>query len=491
MEVEFEILIGGAFFLAAALIWHNIRVWYRMQEREAQLKGMQEAINVLEEARPLKMEQVTPEAEAPKIDARDALVEIGGGDVEAAGAGLNVASIAPETPLLRAAPSSFFGALILLMRYSFSGALILLITSAIVVLLAYIFAFEHSPPETNVTAVSTTSSIDTELAVTPPPRPAAPALIQSQGIPASGAAGKEVEAPSLPVTTRSEATPNETEVTQRQPTPASESRTGEGGTTGIRNGALPDLKSGSELPTRHEGQEPPELGIATASTTPPVTMQPVMPAPQPQAGSPSTDARSVAAKSEIAESETVKTEIAKTEIAKTETAKSETAKSETAKSETAKSETAKSETAKTETAKTETVESETAKTQIAKAEPEVQTLLMPSATRPEPVPNDGKAEITIPQPAPQSEMPSTDNRATDDRHSSIAPPVHESEAPVWTRCIVNLIPSGQIAVWTATSYQACISAGTKCAGSRRYANIQFFPQPYLSASSPEQCSTAP
>jgi len=105
--------------------------------------------------------------------------------------------------------------------------------------------------------------------------------------------------------------------------------------------------------------------------------------------------------------------------------------------------------------------------------------------------NDGKAEITIPQPAPQSEMPSTDNRATDDRHSSIAPPVHESEAPVWTRCIVNLIPSGQIAVWTATSYQACISAGTKCAGSRRYANIQFFPQPYLSASSPEQCSTAP
>ena len=446
MEVEFEMLIGGAFFLAAILIWHNIRVWHRMQECQAQLKGMQEAINAMEEARRLRMEQVTPEAEAPKIDARDAPVEIDGGGIEAARAGLNVASIAPETPLMRAA------------RYPFSGALILLTTSAIAILLAYVFAFEHSPPETNVAAVSTTPSIDAELGVTPPPGPAAPALIQPQGIPASGAAKKEVEAPSLPVTRRSEATPNETEVTPRQPAPASESRTGEGGTSGIRNSALPDPKFGSEVPTRHEGQESPEPGIATAPITPPLTMQPVMPAPQPQAGSPSTDARSVATKSETAESETVKTEIAKTE--------------------TAESETGKTETGKTETAKTE-------------AGPEVQTLLMPSATRPEPVPNDGKAEITIPQPAPQSEMPSTDNRATDDRQSSVAPTVHEAEAPVWTRCIVNLIPSGQIAVWTATSYQACITAGTKCAGSRRYANIQFFPQPYLtSASAAEQCSTA-
>src|SRR5262249_37599208 len=127
------------------------------------------------------------------------------------------------------------------------------------------------------------------------------------------------------------------------------------------------------------------------------------------------------------------------------------------------------------------------------AEPNVPPSVLPSmqsTPRPAEMPNDSKAEITVPQPAPHSERPSTDNRATDDRTVNAAPP--EAETGVWTRCVVNLIPSGQIAVWTATSYQTCISVGTKCAGGRRFANIQFFPQANLtSTNSAELCSMGP
>ena len=66
----------------------------------------------------------------------------------------------------------------------------------------------------------------------------------------------------------------------------------------------------------------------------------------------------------------------------------------------------------------------------------------------------------------------------------------EVQAGVWTRCTVYLIPSGQIAVQKATTYQTCISAGKKCAGTRHYAEIQFFDRPTLTTKVPlELCDT--
>jgi len=64
------------------------------------------------------------------------------------------------------------------------------------------------------------------------------------------------------------------------------------------------------------------------------------------------------------------------------------------------------------------------------------------------------------------------------------------QAAVWTYCTVNLIPGGQIAVQKAMSYQACISAGKKCAGTRRYADIQYYDRPTLASKVPlELCYT--
>jgi hypothetical protein len=132
-------------------------------------------------------------------------------------------------------------------------------------------------------------------------------------------------------------------------------------------------------------------------------------------------------------------------------------------------------------------------------EPEVQAPSMQLATRSDSAPNDGEAEITALEPAPHLESPSTGNRTTDDRSSTLpniqpgeVPRVREAQTGVRTRCIVNLIPSGQIAVENGTSYQTCLSAGTKCAGSRPYANIQFFVEPgSTSTNSPELCNAAP
>ena len=60
----------------------------------------------------------------------------------------------------------------------------------------------------------------------------------------------------------------------------------------------------------------------------------------------------------------------------------------------------------------------------------------------------------------------------------------QAQPGVWTSCVVNLIPTGQIAVQNAMSYRSCVSIGKKCAGARRYANIQYFDPPTWVSSSP-------
>lgn len=73
---------------------------------------------------------------------------------------------------------------------------------------------------------------------------------------------------------------------------------------------------------------------------------------------------------------------------------------------------------------------------------------------------------------------------------SEVPPLREAQAGVRTYCTVDLIPGGQIAVQKATTYRTCISAGKKCAGNRRYADIQFFGRPTLTSKVPlELCDT--
>jgi len=68
--------------------------------------------------------------------------------------------------------------------------------------------------------------------------------------------------------------------------------------------------------------------------------------------------------------------------------------------------------------------------------------------------------------------------------SPLTPATREAQTGVWTYCVVNLIPSGQIAVQKAMAYRACISAGKKCAGPRRYADIQFFDRATLTSKVP-------
>jgi hypothetical protein len=128
----------------------------------------------------------------------------------------------------------------------------------------------------------------------------------------------------------------------------------------------------------------------------------------------------------------------------------------------------------------------------AEAKPRAQAPSGQSTPRSDGVTNDSKTEITTLPPASHLEMPSSRNRPTDDRPIGAAPHIGEAHPGVLTRCVVNLIPSGQIAVQQATSYQACIAVGTKCAGARRYINIEFFVQPSLtSMNSPELCNMTP
>jgi len=131
------------------------------------------------------------------------------------------------------------------------------------------------------------------------------------------------------------------------------------------------------------------------------------------------------------------------------------------------------------------------------AEPETHTAPAEPTTRFDSVQKPVAAEIAPSQPTAGETM-TTDRRTAD--HEVIAAPklnvgneaprVRNPQAGVWTYCTVNLIPGGQIAVQKATTYRTCISAGKKCAGNRRYADIQFFDRPTLTSKVPlESCDT--
>jgi len=97
------------------------------------------------------------------------------------------------------------------------------------------------------------------------------------------------------------------------------------------------------------------------------------------------------------------------------------------------------------------------------------------------MPNVTEEEVMAPQPelhlAKMTTAPEIDGR-----NSGAAPNLSavktselgQAQPGVWTYCVVNLIPTGQIAVQKAMSYQSCVSIGKKCAGARHYANIQYF-----------------
>jgi hypothetical protein len=97
------------------------------------------------------------------------------------------------------------------------------------------------------------------------------------------------------------------------------------------------------------------------------------------------------------------------------------------------------------------------------------------------MPNVTEEEVMALQPelhlAKMTTAPEIDgrnNRAATNWSAMKTSQLGHAQPGVWTRCVVNLIPTGQIAVPKATSYQSCVSIGKKCAGARRYANIQYF-----------------
>ena len=100
------------------------------------------------------------------------------------------------------------------------------------------------------------------------------------------------------------------------------------------------------------------------------------------------------------------------------------------------------------------------------------------------MPNVTEGKMTDPQPVPDTEKTTTATES-DDHNSSVAANLRaektyqlaQAQPGVWVHCAVSLIPRGQIAVQKVTSYRSCISVGKKCAGARRYANIQYFDRP--------------
>jgi len=121
---------------------------------------------------------------------------------------------------------------------------------------------------------------------------------------------------------------------------------------------------------------------------------------------------------------------------------------------------------------------------------EVQTQSMEMAAHSDTVPNADKTRA-LPSP-PAIELTAIENSLAspeeivmpDVSFAGKLQPLREAQTGVWTYCVVDLIPSGQIAVQKAMTYQACISAGKKCAGPRRYVDIQFFVQPTLTSKVP-------
>lgn len=125
-------------------------------------------------------------------------------------------------------------------------------------------------------------------------------------------------------------------------------------------------------------------------------------------------------------------------------------------------------------------------------EPEVQTPPMQATPPPDTMPDAVTAQVAALPSTPAVEEMTIDNATTDVKGAPISDrnlgsePLHlrEAQAGVWTYCAVNLIPTGQIAVQKATTYQSCILAAKTCAGPRRYAEIQFFDRPTLTSKVP-------
>jgi hypothetical protein len=125
-------------------------------------------------------------------------------------------------------------------------------------------------------------------------------------------------------------------------------------------------------------------------------------------------------------------------------------------------------------------------------EPEGKTALVEPTTHSEMTPNAARTSETATPEVPATTQVASDNgpiglktTAMPDVSLGGEPlQVGKARAGVWTSCVVNLIPSGQIAIQKAMTYQACISAGKKCAGPRRYAEIQFFDRPTLTSKVP-------
>jgi hypothetical protein len=97
---------------------------------------------------------------------------------------------------------------------------------------------------------------------------------------------------------------------------------------------------------------------------------------------------------------------------------------------------------------------------------------MPSVTEEEVMALQPELHLAKMTTAP--EIDGRNNRAATNWSAMKTSQLGHDQPGVWTRCVVNLIPTGQIAVPKATSYQSCVSIGKKCAGARRYANIQYF-----------------
>jgi hypothetical protein len=107
------------------------------------------------------------------------------------------------------------------------------------------------------------------------------------------------------------------------------------------------------------------------------------------------------------------------------------------------------------------------------------------------MPNVTEGEVTalqsvlhLEKTATAAEIDGRNSRAATSLSTMKASQVGQAQPGVWTYCVVNLIPTGQIAVQNATSYRSCVSVGKKCAGARRYANIQYFDMPTWVSSAP-------
>jgi hypothetical protein len=319
-------------------------------------------------------------------------------------------------------------------RYSLSGMKILLIVATIVPPIAFIFyAFGNLPPKLNIATLWTRSPIIQRQAATPAPLPKAPlSTIQPQDIPVSTRANKEVQAPPLQAAGQVESGPSENDMTIAQTTPDLQNRTRESGTAEDKSSAIPNMSPDGEASRRREAQESssPKMDTATASTAPPIDTPPAMPTPLPQALPVPTEAQGIAARIE--------------------------------------------------------------------SEPEVQAPPMQTTTRSDSLPNTITGQLTALRPTSGVDGMTIDSSTTDHKIGaapdlglgSEAPRLREAPAGVWTYCTVDLIPRGQIAVQKAMTYPACISAGKKCAGNRRYADIQFFDRPTMTSKAPlELCYT--